>query len=65
MKTGEVKCDKCNGKGKLPAEEIPQLYIYFAGEKVKCPKCHGAGKLDWVENITGKKGKPPPPWVSG
>lgn len=48
MKKEEVKCDKCNGTGALPADlerSIPST---------TCPKCYGWGKLDWIENVVGK-----------
>ncbi len=42
LNTGDVICDKCNGKN--------------AGSyDIVCTKCHGSGKLDWIENIVGKK----------
>ena len=40
---GEVRCDKCDGKG------------YNDIDPFDCIKCHGYGKLDWVEAIVGKK----------
>lgn len=40
IKPGEVKCEACNGTGKV--------------EAIRCQKCLGDGKLDWIENIVGK-----------
>ncbi len=55
LKKGEVKCDKCKGKGKIPAKDHPRVYISTEGSLFECPKCFGTGKLDWVENIVGKR----------
>jgi DnaJ-class molecular chaperone len=48
LKSGEVICDKCEGKGIIISRDskIPTVYT--------CIKCYGKGKLDWVDNATRK-----------
>lgn len=67
---GEVICDCCNGKGRFcftrklhvtkhycNSRQCFKTSIECPGHNFQpCPKCRGTGKLDWIENITGKKG---------
>jgi len=53
LKTGEIKCDKCNGSGIY----VKEFEYRVPGEKIMtaCDKCCGTGKLDWIEVVVGKK----------
>lgn len=44
IKPGEVKCEVCDGTGKVG--------------NVRCKQCLGNGELDWIENIVGKRPSP-------
>ena len=55
LRKGEMLCPSCNGKGYLGISLTRSKSIGRAKPK-PCDKCKGNGKIDWVENITGKKG---------
>jgi len=55
-------CNKCNGSGQQP---VPYKLTFLMPSVNKqmitkytytCKNCHGTGEVDWIENITGKKG---------
>jgi len=68
LETGEVICDKCDGKQVVPFQPLERkrkrrAFIFkpkprWETVNIPCPKCRGEGKLDWVENIVGKRPAP-------
>jgi len=55
LKPGESKCEECKGKGKIPSEDNPNIFMGRVGSMSSCPTCQGTGKLDWIEKVIGKK----------
>lgn len=64
IKEAQVKCDRCDGDGKIRREGIDSLVSSTAWtvEIVTCPRCKGQGKLKefvetnkWRETLDGEK----------
>ena len=62
LKSGEIICSKCNGKGFIKLNDNYQNKNNFFISKKICSKCNGKGKLNWLENVFGTKSEPSMLW---